>query len=345
MATKNKKDSKKNKSYNRKYTKEQKNNIRESVRGIKEVYGDDVKQDTINSILGNIDIETQFKDSNKREHAWTYNNLKSRANNPSYRSISKNFKGWGGKKADYDKLSNEEKLSVMYYGDVEHKDVAGGYGPLQVTSSNYGGNDKTYQQVSSAAEQLGIKPSDGSDFYNGTKLAIQLYKDRGKDFSKHNTVKDLRSNVINPYEKSSHLNDYAQNSFDYFGNDSSEWNELYDDLEYTGDQSINPERITNNPNLDDGTKEELLKINSSEGLQQSTIDSINQSQGSMLDPYLNQDTRSGNLDLSSMIVDQDQNEKKKEIDEQRQKALQFSDNIGSFAKDFNVMKDINFKKG
>ena len=99
-------------------------------------------------------------------------------------SANKNLDKWGKGKAAYNKLSKPERMSVMYYGDTDHADIAGGTGVLQLTSANYGGNNKTEGDIAKASKQLGLSNSGLADnFYDSTLLTLQVMKDRGHDFS------------------------------------------------------------------------------------------------------------------------------------------------------------------
>ena len=53
-------------------------------------------------------------------------------------NLQKNLKTLQGGKAEYNKLTNREKLGVLYQGDKNAK-FAGGIGGLQLTAANYGG--------------------------------------------------------------------------------------------------------------------------------------------------------------------------------------------------------------
>lgn len=318
----------------KKYSPIQQKNIHDSIRAIKDIYGEDVPQKVVNSILGNIAVETNgFKDL--RENAWTWDNIQQYKNNPDYKSINRNIQKWGGSKSDYNKLSQGERLSVMYYGDTDHADVAGGTGSLHLTSANYGGNDKSYNQYQQAAKELGIDPSKiANDFYTSTLATLKVFQNRGQDMSKYQSPIDLRKKVINPHE-SLKSSDHRMGTLSYFDTDQP--------LEFgnaisEGSSSVNPQDILNNPNLDDAAKEELLKMNASEGLEQSTIDNLNQHSGqSLLSGY------GGQVDLSQFIVDEDIQAKQKKMNEARAQ-LGFKDNIQAFDEEFNLM-DQEFKQG
>ena len=249
-----------------KYSKQQKTAIDSAVKAIKKVYGNDVDSKTINNILGNIEVETGWK--KLRETPWTTSNLDSRKDNPAYKSITGNYTKWkDASKKKYNTLTKGEKLSVMYYGDTDHKNVAGGTGVLQLTSAGYGGNDATEKEIEKAAKDLGLNSSElSSDFYNSTLLTLQVYKDRGVDFSTYESARDARKSTINPYEK---YEDLSENSQSSLNNNDFEYSESI-----KSGSSIDPSVITNSPGLDKQGKDELRRLNEEAGLQPNTANQL-----------------------------------------------------------------------
>tara|TARA_R110000851_G_scaffold57420_2_gene133766 strand:+ start:13647 stop:16490 length:2844 start_codon:yes stop_codon:yes gene_type:complete len=254
----------------KKYSKEKQTAIKDSVRAIKDVYGEDVSPTTINNILGNIEIETGWKTLREKSYSW--GRLKE-LKGSTLKTANKNVDKWGKGESAYNKLSSAEKLSVMYYGDTDHQNVAGGTGVLQLTSANYGGNDSTATDIENAAKDLGIDTKAlTDDFYNSTLLTLQVYKNRGEDFSKYGSAREARKKAINPYEKFDDLNDEKKSSltsdFDLSGDDENDQGVL------STSSSVNPDMIANNPNISEGAREELFKMNEGAGLQPDTISQL-----------------------------------------------------------------------
>ena len=103
-----------------------------AIKVIKEEYPG-ISQQGINALLANIEIETGFQTF--VEIPQSYDAVMANSN---LSSMQGNLSKLRGGKTAYDKLSNNEKLGVLYHGDKKAK-YAGGIGGLQLTSSNYGG--------------------------------------------------------------------------------------------------------------------------------------------------------------------------------------------------------------
>ena len=246
----------------KKYTKKQQAAIQQSVKAIKEVYGQDIDSKTLNNILGNIEVETGWNDLREKSYSW-----KGLKENTDLVSANKNVAKWGKGKDVYEKLTPKEKLSVMYFGDTDHQHVAGGRGVLQLTSSNYGGNGDTATDIKKASEELGIDTSTLSDdFYNSTLLTLQVFKNRGVDFGDYSSAKDARQQLINPsqdYEKLSAEKKAALANED--------WSLPASEEAIASGSSIDPRLIENSPNLDAQAKDELYRLNEEAGLQPETL--------------------------------------------------------------------------
>jgi len=246
------------------YSKTQQKAMKDSIRAIKKIYGEDVDAATINTILSNIEIETSFNDL--REKSYSFDRIKELGDGDLY-SANKNLDKWGKGKDAYNKLSKAEKISVMYYGDTDHTDIAGGTGVLQLTSGNYGGNNQTEADITKASKQLGLSNRGLADnFYDSTLLTLQVMKNRGHDFSSFGNAKDARFSVVNPgqnYDKMDAKkqaildNDYSS----YYGNMNS---------------SVDPSIITNNGGLDQRTKDRFLKANEGAGLTPDIVEKLTQ---------------------------------------------------------------------
>lgn len=222
---------------------------RDTIRAIRDAYGQDVSQKTINNILGNVELETGW--GKLKESAWSTKNLKDKENDPQYKSIVNNWKKFTDEGGDYDSLTSKDKLSVMYYGNTDHSNFAGGRGVLQLTASGYGGNNKTEQEIKTAAQELGIDPaSNSSDFYNSTLLTLQTMKNRGHDFTTYESAQDAREQSVNPYEKYDKLPEHKK---DVLLN--------YSNLE--NNSSVNPEVIANSTMLNPEQKQQMMASNDS----------------------------------------------------------------------------------
>jgi hypothetical protein len=172
-----------------------------AIKVIKEEYPG-ISQQGIDALLANIEIETNFK--NFVEIPQDYDKV---MGNSDLKSMQANLsKLKGGKKA-YDKLSDKEKLGVLYWGDKKAK-YAGGIGGLQLTSAGYGGNQNFEQELNQIAQTLNMKPE---DLYNQAKTdpeaAIRLsivhlrdIKGVGVQEVNMSDGKTLRSQHINPHE-------------------------------------------------------------------------------------------------------------------------------------------------
>jgi len=231
------------------YNNRQQQAQRDTIRAIREIYGNDVDQKTINNILGNVEIETGW--GTLKEGAWSNDFLESKKDDPQYRSIVNNWKKYNNasKDNDYSSLSSKDKLSVMYYGDTDHSNFAGGRGVLQLTAADYGGNQNTEQEIKEAAEQLGIDPATNStDFYNSTLLTLQTYKNRGHDFSTYDSAQQARTGAVNPYEVYDKLPDHKKDTLLNYSN-----------LE--NNSSVNPEVIANSNMLSPEQKEKMMSTN------------------------------------------------------------------------------------
>lgn len=333
-----------NKKATKNYSKEQLQARKDSVRAIKEFYGDQATPRVINSILGNIEVETSFKDLKEGQYSW-----KNLQENPNLKTVRENVAKWGKGKEGYEKLSHDEKLSVMYWGDTDHKETAGGRGSIQLTSAGYGGNQKTDEDLKVAAKELGMDLGEvHSDFYNSTLATLQVFKNRGKDFIDYaDSPLELRKKVINSRETLDPKNEHDVakiNSLSYYDSDKLLFS---NDAESKGAVSINPEEIKNNPNLDDAAKEEALRVNESQGLEPETAARM-QGNGaslgtSMLDQYSGNNANS--LDLNSFLMTDDQMAKQRKVDQARKQAMQFTGDTGSFASDYNLLEDKSLAKG
>ena len=246
------------------YTEQQEKAIQDSIKAIKQIYGENVDQGTINTILSNIEIETGFRDL--REKAYSFDRIKELGDGDLY-SANKNLDKWGKGKAAYNKLSKPERISVMYYGDTDHADIAGGTGVLQLTSANYGGNSKTEDEITKASNQLGLSNSGLSDnFYDSTLLTLQVMKDRGHDFSGFGNAKDARFSVVNPGQNYDKMDAKKQAILD------NDYSSYYGNM----NQSVDPSIITNNTGLDQSTKDRFLKTNEATGLTPDIVEKLTQ---------------------------------------------------------------------
>ena len=272
------------------YSKTQQKAMKDSIRAIKKIYGEDVDPGTINTILSNIEIETGFRDL--REKSYSFDRIKE-LKDTSLRSANRNLEKWGKGKDSYNNLSKPERMSVMYYGDTDHSDIAGGTGVLQLTSSNYGGNGKTIEDIENAAKSLGLSRSGLSDnFHDSTLLSLQVMKDRGHDFSTFGNAKDARFSVVNPGQKYDRMSPKKQAILDndyssYYGNMNS---------------SVDPSIITNNGGLDQGTKDRFSKANMAGGLTPDVVEKLSQRApvaNTKTNPMLASITQDPNKDLFS----------------------------------------------
>ena len=232
-----------------KYSNRQQQAQRDTIRAIKQIYGNNVDQKTINNILGNVEIETGW--GTLKEGAWSNDFLESKKDDPQYKSIVNNWKKYNNasKDNDYSSLSSKDKLSVMYYGDTNHSNFAGGRGVLQLTAADYGGNQNTEQEIRDAAEQLGLDPATNStDFYNSTLLTLQTYKNRGHDFSTYDSAQSARTGAVNPYERYEKLPQHKKDTLLNYSN-----------LE--NNSSVNPEVIANSNMLSPVQKEKMMATN------------------------------------------------------------------------------------
>jgi len=272
------------------YSKSQQKAMKDSIRAIKKIYGEDIDAATINTILSNIEIETSFNDL--RENSYSFDRIKELGDGDLY-SANKNLDKWGKGKDAYNKLSKAERMSVMYYGDTDHADIAGGTGVLQLTSSNYGGNSKTEDDITKASKQLGLSSSGlANNFYDSTLLTLQVMKNRGHDFSSFGNAKDARFSVVNPgqdYDKMDAKkqaildNDYSS----YYGNMNS---------------SVDPSIITNNTGLDQSTRDRFLKANMAGKLTPDVVEKLSQRApvaNTQTNPMLASITQDPNKDLFS----------------------------------------------
>ena len=232
-----------------KYNDKQKEAQRDTIRAIRDIYGQDVNQKTINNILGNVEIETGW--GKLKESAWSTKNLKDKENDTQYKSIINNWKKFTDGGGDYDNLTSKDKLSVMYYGNTDHSNFAGGRGVLQLTAADYGGNENTEEEINQAAQQLGVDPATNSnDFYNSTLLTLQTYKNRGHDFSTYDSAQSARTGAVNPYEKYDKLPEHKKDTLLNYSN-----------LE--NNSSVNPEAIANSTMLSPEQKQQMMASNDS----------------------------------------------------------------------------------
>jgi hypothetical protein len=318
----------------RKYTDEQKRNIQKATQAVYEYYGADVSPKVVNSILGNIEVETSFLDNHLREKAYDWDGLQSNVN---LKTARKNVAKWGGTKEEFNKLPNEERLSIMYWGDDKHTATAGGSGAIQLTSANYGGNDKTDTDLRKAAEELGLDINEiNNDFYNSTLATLKVFENRGRDFKDHAESPASLRKVINGHEEPT-KNKAA--ILDYYNTDDYVFPDIATAI-FKDTSSVNPDEIKKNPSLDDGAKEELLKMNESEGLEQSTIDAIRQTNSPIAQGGANTSTGyRGSFDLSQFLVSDDNDAKQQKVDQARQKGLGHTGDISAFAPDHNLLEN------
>lgn len=338
------KDTNKKASRKSKYNSKQQDAINDSIRAIKQYYGPDVDPKVINSILGNIELETAGF-TKLREDAYTWKNMEDGQGSS---SMTKNWKDWqakGGTRKQYEDLSKGERLSVTYWGDTEHAGSAGGSGAVHLTSANYNGLEGTDELLRKTVDDLGLDYNTvNQSFFDSTLATLHLYKKyRNQDFSQYDTPEDLRQNIINSGEKLNPkkegqkakidlLKSYSEDPFDTSG-------------DFTGDQSIDPSLITSDKNIDQGAQEELLKVNESEGLQQRTADDLVQGQ-SILDQYTGY---TGAQDLRNYIVDDNKaqqvaNPQVGPQQEPVQDGPQVNTPIEAFGSDFNLLNQ-QFAKG
>ena len=168
---------------------------------IKEEYPG-ISQSGIDSILANIEIETGF---NKFvEIPQDYDAVMA---NSDLVSMQGNLNSLTGGKAEYDALSDREKLGVLYQGDKDAK-YAGGIGGLQLTSANYGGLGGFEAELDTIAGTLNMS---SEDLYDKAKTdpetAIRLSIVHLRDIKGVNTQElnvsngeSLRKDYINPHE-------------------------------------------------------------------------------------------------------------------------------------------------
>ena len=172
-----------------------------AIKVIKEEFPS-ISEQGINALLANIEIETGFKKF--VEIPQDYDKVMA---NSDLKSMQKNLKSLKGGKKAYDKLSNKEKLGVLYQGDKNAK-YAGGIGGLQLTAANYGGLQDFEKQIDGIAATLNMSPE---DLYNKAKTdpatairlsLVHLRDVKGVDVQELNVTdgKSLRKDYINPYE-------------------------------------------------------------------------------------------------------------------------------------------------
>ena len=161
-----------------------------------------ISQQGINALLANIEIETRF--TKFVEIPQDYNKVMA---NPDLVSMQKNLRTLVGGKAEYDKLTDKEKLGVLYQGDKDAK-YAGGIGGLQLTAANYGGLQDFEKDLNQIANTLNVTPE---DLYNKAKTdpetairlsLVHLRDIKNVDVQKLNFTdgKSLRKTYINPGE-------------------------------------------------------------------------------------------------------------------------------------------------
>jgi hypothetical protein len=172
-----------------------------AIRVIKEEFPG-ITEQGINSLLANIEIETRF--TKFVEIPQDYDKVMA---NPDLVSMQKNLRTLQGGKAEYDKLTDREKLGVLYQGDKNAK-YAGGIGGLQLTAANYQGLDKFPITIDKIAKAMG---RDADELYEDAQTdpeaairlsLVHLREIKGvttEDVNK-STGKSLRQNYINPYE-------------------------------------------------------------------------------------------------------------------------------------------------
>jgi hypothetical protein len=172
-----------------------------AIRVIKEEFPG-ITEQGINALLANIEIETRF--TKFVEIPQDYDKVMA---NPDLVSMQKNLRTLQGGKAAYDKLTDREKLGVLYQGDKNAK-YAGGIGGLQLTAANYQGLDKFPITIDKIAKAMG---RDADELYEDAQTdpetairlsLVHLREIKGvttKDVNK-STGKSLRQNYINPYE-------------------------------------------------------------------------------------------------------------------------------------------------
>ncbi len=172
-----------------------------AIKVIKEVYPG-ISQQGIDALLANIEIETGF--DKFVEIPQDYDKVMA---NSDLKSMQKNLKTLKGGKKAYDKLSDKEKLGVLYHGNKKAK-YAGGIGGLQLTSSNYGGLQDFEADLNKIAATLNMKPEDlyeqaKTDPEAAIKLSLVHLRDiKGVGVQELNITdgKTLRKDYINPYE-------------------------------------------------------------------------------------------------------------------------------------------------
>lgn len=183
--------------------------IQESIPGI--------NKQGIAAIMGNIRLETDnFKSlteygmSHKR--IFEKKNGKYVMNIPSIRkNLTDNGYGENASKekiAEYNGLSNNQKLGISYMGD---KDAAygGGTGPLMITFANYGGNEVKKERMEQIAKDMGYTDFNqfmskvNTDAEFGLKATLAYYKKyEPNKFTaeslNNTTAKELGDETINP---------------------------------------------------------------------------------------------------------------------------------------------------
>jgi len=177
-------------------------NKQTAIKVIKEEFPGISKQG-INALLANIEIETAF--TKFVEIAQDYDAVM--ANSDLVNMQANLRKGLQGGKEEYDKLTNKEKLGVLYQGDKNAR-YAGGIGGLQLTAANYRGLQEFDKTLDTIAQTLGVNPDElYKDAQTNPEAAIRLSLVHLRDIKgvstkdlNQSTGLSLRKSVINPDE-------------------------------------------------------------------------------------------------------------------------------------------------
>lgn len=169
-----------------------------------------INEKGMEAILRNIGIETSFNSTNGQEKPWTPTKIAAAGSR--YTTIKSNYQKFLNTKkpvslltpgattttagpqtqsavaagnyteADYNALSVDEQLSVMYWGNKDEK-FAGGLGALQVTSGSKATSVEKYKKMLDAtSSSMGITTDDllvklkAGDFEAGTEFSLEYYQ-------------------------------------------------------------------------------------------------------------------------------------------------------------------------
>tara|TARA_R110000824_G_scaffold172863_1_gene350849 strand:- start:2324 stop:4453 length:2130 start_codon:yes stop_codon:yes gene_type:complete len=176
-----------------------------------------INKQGIAAIMSNIKLETANftkleEDAFQHKNVFEKKNGKYVKNIPSIRKNLTN-NGYGpdasvDKIAEFNKLSNAERLGIQYMGDPDAK-YGGGTGPLMMTFANYGGNEGKIEKMKIIAKEMGYDDFNAfmskinTDAKFGLKATLDYYKkyEPTKFTTKslnNTTAQELGDKVINP---------------------------------------------------------------------------------------------------------------------------------------------------